>query len=62
MVSAVLVAVSASDADRTALGMVVAAGFCFLGLLTTRVVPAGPAHPLSPRLEHLFARHAGGLP
>jgi hypothetical protein len=42
--------------------MFVAAAFAFVGLLTTRIVPGGPAQPLLLRLEHLFARQAGGLP
>jgi hypothetical protein len=42
--------------------MLVAAAFAGIGLLTTRLVPSGPGQPLLLRLDHLFARHAGGLP
>jgi EmrB/QacA subfamily drug resistance transporter len=62
VLSAVLVTVEGSYSHRTAVAMLVAAAFCLVGLLTTRVVPAGPPHPLSVRPEHLFQRHAGGLP
>jgi len=48
--------------SRFAVAMLVAAAFALVGLLTTRVVPSGPAQPLLLRLEHLFSRHAGGLP
>ncbi|HTX63127.1 MAG TPA: MFS transporter [Acidimicrobiales bacterium] len=62
IVSAVVVTVHASEGDRTGIAMFVAAGFAFAGLLATRLVPGGPAHPLAARLEHAFQRHAGGLP
>ena len=62
LLSATLVIASGSDSARTEVAMFAAASFSFLGLIATRVVPAGPAHPLAPRLEHLFERHAGGLP
>jgi hypothetical protein len=42
--------------------LVVAATFAFAGLLATRILSRGPAQPLSLRLEHLFPRHAAGLP
>ena len=50
------------QATRTAIAMLVAAAIAVVGLLATRVVPSGPAPPLLLRLEHLFPRHAGGLP
>ena len=62
LLSATLAIASGSGSARTEAAMLAAATFAFLGLLATRVVPSGPAHPLAPRLEHLFARHAGGLP
>ena len=62
VVSAVLVTVHGSDGHRTAVAMLVAAAFALLGLLATLIVPAGPPHPVSLRREHLFQRHAGGLP
>ena len=62
VVAAMLVSIAGSEGYRTALAMFVAAAFCFVGLLTTRVVPSGPAQPLLLQLEHLFPRHAGGLP
>ena len=62
VVSATLVTVHGSEAHRTAVAMLVAAAFVLAGLLSTRIVPSGPAKPLLLRLEHLFARHAGGLP
>ena len=62
VVSATLVTVHGSASHRTAVAMLVAAAFALVGLLTTRVVPSGPAQPLLLRLEHLFPRHAGGLP
>lgn len=61
-VSAVLVATHGTYGSRTAVAMFVAAAFAFVGVLTTRVVPSGQAHPLAARLEHLFPRHGGGLP
>jgi hypothetical protein len=42
--------------------MLVAAAFAGTGLIAARIVPSGPAQPLLLRLEHLFPRHAGGLP
>ena len=62
VVSATLVTVHGNESHRTAVAMLVAAAFALVGLLTTRVVPSGPAQPLLLRLEHLFPRHAGGLP
>ncbi|MGA8016529.1 MAG: MFS transporter [Candidatus Dormiibacterota bacterium] len=62
VMAAMLVSIAGSEGYRTALSLFVAAAFCFVGLLTTRVVPSGPAQPLLLRLEHLFPRHAGGLP
>ncbi len=62
VVSAILVTVHASEGGRTAVAMFVAAAFAFGGLLTTRLVPGGPAHPLAARVEDAFHRHAGGLP
>jgi EmrB/QacA subfamily drug resistance transporter len=62
IVSATLVTVHGSPSYRTAVSLLVAAFFALVGLLTTRVVPSGPAQPLLLRLEHLFPRHAGGLP
>jgi len=62
VVTATLVAVQGSPSERTAVAMLVAAAFAGVGLLATRVVPSGPAPPIVVRLEHLFIRHAGGLP
>jgi EmrB/QacA subfamily drug resistance transporter len=62
VVSATLVTVHGNASHRTAVAMLVAAALALVGLLTTRVVPSGPAPPLLLRLEHLFPRHAGGLP
>jgi MFS family permease len=62
VVSATLIAVHGNAGHRTAVALLVAAAFALVGLLTTRVVPSGPAQPLLLRLEHLFPRHAGGLP
>ena len=61
-VSATLITSHGTTSYRTALAMLVAAAFALAGLLTTRVVPSGPSQPLLLRLEHLFPRHAGGLP
>jgi len=61
IVSATLVAVHGSDSHRTAVTMLVTAGFALAGLLATRVVPAGPPHPRDPRPHHLFRHHAGGI-
>ena len=52
----------ATVSNRTAEAMLVAASFTLVGLLTTRIVPSGSAHPLSLRPEHLFGRHGEGLP
>jgi EmrB/QacA subfamily drug resistance transporter len=49
VVSATLVAVPGSTGHRTAVAMFVAAGFALAGLLTTRVLPPGPAHPQAPQ-------------
>jgi hypothetical protein len=62
IVSATLIAVHGSDSHRTALAMLVTAGFALLGLLATRVVPPGPPHPGQPEPRHLFRHHAGGIP
>jgi EmrB/QacA subfamily drug resistance transporter len=62
VVSATMVAVHGNSSHRTAVAMLVAAAFAVAGLLTTRVVPGGRAQTLLLRLEHLFVRHAGGLP
>ncbi|HXW35724.1 MAG TPA: MFS transporter [Acidimicrobiales bacterium] len=62
VVSAILVTVQGDASHRTAAAMLVAAAFALVGLLTTRVVPSGPGQPVLLRLEHLFVRHAGGLP
>jgi MFS family permease len=62
IVSATLVAVHGSDSHRTAVTMLVTAGFALAGLLATRVVPPGPPHPRDPQPHHLFRHHAGGIP
>jgi hypothetical protein len=62
VVSAILVTIHGDWSHRSAVALLVVASFAFIGLLTTRVVPRGPAQPLLLRLEHLFPRHAGGLP
>jgi hypothetical protein len=62
VVSAILVTVHGNASHRTAVATLVAATFTLAGLLTTRVIPSGPAEPVLLRLEHLFPRHAGGLP
>jgi Na+/melibiose symporter-like transporter len=62
VVSATLVIVGGNESHRTAVAMLAAAAFAAAGLLATRVVPSGPAQPFLLRLEHLFARLAGGLP
>ncbi|HUB72068.1 MAG TPA: MFS transporter [Acidimicrobiales bacterium] len=62
VVSATLVTFHGDASHRYAVALLVAAAFATVGLLTTRVVPGGPAQPLLLRLEHLFARHCGGLP
>jgi EmrB/QacA subfamily drug resistance transporter len=62
VLSATLVIAGGNESERTEVAMLGAALFSFLGLLATRIVPAGPPHPLSLRPEHRFARHAGGLP
>jgi hypothetical protein len=62
VVSATLVTIHGNAGHRTAVALLVAAAFAVAGLLTTRLVPSGPAQPLLLRLEHLFPRHAGGLP
>ncbi len=60
--SAVLVTVHAPEPHRTTVAMLVAACFALVGLVTTKVVPSGPGHPVAARLEHAFHRHAGGMP
>jgi MFS family permease len=63
VVSATLVTVHGSASSRTAVALFIAAAFAVVGLFTTRVVPSGPAaRSRLLRLEHLFPRHAGGLP
>jgi len=62
IVSATLVATHGDVGHRTALAMATAAAIAAAGLLTTLVVPRGPAQPILQRLEHVFARHAGGIP
>jgi EmrB/QacA subfamily drug resistance transporter len=62
VVAAMLVAVSGSLAHRTALAMVVDAGFALAGLAATMAVPPGPPRPPAPHPHHLFHRHAGGMP
>jgi MFS family permease len=62
ILSATLITVHGNASHRTAVALLVAAAFAVVGLLTTRVVPRGPAEPVLLRLEHLFPRHAGGLP
>ncbi len=62
VVSATLVTVHGNTGHRTGVALLVAAAFALVGLLTTLVVPSGPGQPLLLRLEHVFSRHAGGLP
>jgi EmrB/QacA subfamily drug resistance transporter len=62
IVSAMLVAIHGSAGHRTTVAMLVAAGFALAGLLASRVVPAGPAHPRRPEPQHLFRHLAGGIP
>ncbi len=62
VVSATLVIVHGTASHRTAVAMLIAAVFALVGLVATRIVPSGPGQPLLLRLEHLFPRHAGGLP
>jgi hypothetical protein len=47
---------------RATAALLVAAAFTIVGLLTTCIVPSGATRPVSLRVEHLFPRHAGGLP
>ena len=60
--SATLVIAPGNASERTEVAMLAAASFSFLGLLATRIVPTGTAHPRSLRPEHLFGRHGEGLP
>jgi Na+/melibiose symporter-like transporter len=60
--SAILVATHGSDSHRTAVTMLVTAGFALAGLLATRVVPPAPPHPGQPEPHHLFRHRAGGIP
>ena len=60
--SATLVIAPGNASERTEVAMLAAALFSFLGLLATRIVPTGTAHPCSLRPEHLFGRHGEGLP
>ena len=62
ILSATLVAVHGGTSHRTGVAMFVAAGFALAGLLATRIVPPGPPHPQTPRPQHLFRHHAGGIP
>jgi EmrB/QacA subfamily drug resistance transporter len=62
IVSATLVAVHGTFGHRTAVAMLVTAGFALAGLLATLVVPPGPPHPGQPQPHHLFRHHAGGVP
>jgi hypothetical protein len=62
VVSAALVTAHGSVGHRTAVAMGVAAAFAIVGLLTAQAVPRGSSQPPLLRLEHLFPRHAGGLP
>ena len=57
-----LVALHGSFAHRASAAMFVAARFALIGLLATRVVPAGPPHPHKPQPEHLFRHRADGWP
>jgi hypothetical protein len=61
VVSSTLATVHGGGGHRTEVAMFVAAAFALVGLIATRVVPRGSAQPPLSRLEHLFARHAGGL-
>jgi EmrB/QacA subfamily drug resistance transporter len=61
VLAAVLVVTSGSDARRTAIGLLVAAGFALAGLAATRLVPA-PRVAGKPPIEHRFLHHAGGVP
>jgi len=62
IVSAILVALHGSFGHRTAVAMLVTAGFALAGLLATLIIPPGPPHPYRPQQHHLFHRHAGGVP
>ena len=62
IVSATLVAIHGTFGHRTAVAMLVTAGFALAGLLATLVVPPGPPHPREPRPHHLFRHQAGGIP
>jgi len=62
IVSAILVTIHGTFGHRTAVAMLVTAGFAVAGLLATRVVPPGPPHPRQPQPHHLFRHHAGGVP
>ena len=62
VVSATLVIADGNASHRSEVAMLVAATFALIGLLTTRVVPSGPTRSLLFRRDHLFPRHAGGLP
>jgi EmrB/QacA subfamily drug resistance transporter len=61
IVSAMLVATHGSYAHRASEAMLVAATFAFLGLLATRVVPAGPSRGPAAEPHHLFRHQAGGI-
>jgi EmrB/QacA subfamily drug resistance transporter len=60
VVSATLVAVHGSTAHRTAVAMVVAAGFAAVALVSTRVIPPNTV-PDHPKPEHLFLHRCGGV-
>jgi EmrB/QacA subfamily drug resistance transporter len=62
IVSATLVAVHGTFGHRTAVAMLVTAGFALAGLLATLVIPPGPPHPDQPQPHHLFRHHSGGIP
>jgi hypothetical protein len=61
-VTAIFVAVSGSVGHRTAVAMLVDAGFALAGLLAALVVPPGPPRSPAPQPHHLFRHHAGGNP
>ncbi len=62
IVAATLVATHGGFAHRTAEAMFVAVGFALIGLLATRIVPAGAPQPPPPQPHHLFRHQGGGIP
>lgn len=62
VLSAVLVITSGNDADRTAIGLLVAACFALVGLAATRLAPAARVPGGKPPIEHRILHHAGGIP